>query len=500
MDHLRAFKRRHFLTYGVASVMARPVRAAPQDKWAAAFAHQRPQQPWLEGYKSAPLAGYPPLTLDLPDSWPTEVSGTLYRNGPALHQFNGQRYHHWFDGDGMVHRYNIANGQLHYHGRFVETAKLVAERAAGKRLRSAFGSHFQGPPIQHPDEMNSANIAMLWHHGKLFALWEGGSPYEIDPLSLATRGPHSLHAQHFLPFTAHPKVDEAGHLWAIGYANIGNDRLFLYQIGSDGALRQFKTLRIANLPPVHDFVLTKDFLVIPLPPLIFNPWATAARTFIDSHNWRPDLGTRILLVKRADFSQTRIVETDPWWVFHYAGGWQDRDGTIRLHALYYPDPYIIYGPLRDVMRGQGTIRRPADAQPVEMTISANGAVNITDIADIVAEFPSRPMAQQMGRYDDFFAITAKPEKLGPQLTGLSRINLTHGVVDSFDFGDTVSVEEHLWRPADNNRAGWLIGTILDHQHQKTALCLFDAGNLSAGPRSRINLPHPIPLGLHGCFV
>ena len=83
--------------------------------------------------------------MSLPATWPKQVSGTLYRNGPALHQFAGQRYHRWFDGDGMVHRFHIANGTLHYHARFVETAKLTAERAAGKRLRASFGTYYPGP-------------------------------------------------------------------------------------------------------------------------------------------------------------------------------------------------------------------------------------------------------------------------------------------------------------------------------------------------------------------
>ena len=64
----------------------------------------------------------------------------------------------------------------------------------------------------------------------------------------------------------------------------------------------------------------------------------------------------------------------------------------------------------------------------------------------------------------------------------------------------MSVEEHLWLPSKRGAPGWLIGIILDHQQQHSALCLFDAGNLSKGPRSRSELPHIIPLGLYGCFV
>lgn len=64
----------------------------------------------------------------------------------------------------------------------------------------------------------------------------------------------------------------------------------------------------------------------------------------------------------------------------------------------------------------------------------------------------------------------------------------------------MSVEEHLWLPGKRGVYGWLIGVILDHQQQHSALCLVDAENLIDGPRSRIELLHIIPMGFNGCFV
>lgn len=106
---------------------------------------------------------------------------------------------------------------------------------------------------------------------KLTAERAAGSPYEIDPETLVTKGRHRWQEGHYLPFTAHPKVDENGHLWAIGYSNVGPNRLFLYHIGPTGDLRQQHTLAVDNLPPVHDFVLTKDFFGHPTAAVEFQP-------------------------------------------------------------------------------------------------------------------------------------------------------------------------------------------------------------------------------------
>ena len=34
---------------------------------------------------------------------PPSLRGNFFRNGPGLFERGDQRYHHWFDGDGMVH-------------------------------------------------------------------------------------------------------------------------------------------------------------------------------------------------------------------------------------------------------------------------------------------------------------------------------------------------------------------------------------------------------------
>src|SRR5437868_14286272 len=39
--------------------------------------------------------------------WPADLAGTFYRNGPGRFELGGERYRHWFDGDGMVQAWHI---------------------------------------------------------------------------------------------------------------------------------------------------------------------------------------------------------------------------------------------------------------------------------------------------------------------------------------------------------------------------------------------------------
>jgi hypothetical protein len=95
--------------------------------------------------------------LDIEGDWPRELRGALYRNGPALYERDGQRYRHWFDGDGMVQAFRCDGRRVSHRGRFVRTPKFNAEQAAGRFMYPAFGTAIAGAkpvrsavPHHHP--------------------------------------------------------------------------------------------------------------------------------------------------------------------------------------------------------------------------------------------------------------------------------------------------------------------------------------------------------------
>lgn len=61
--------------------------------------------------------------------------------------------------------------------------------------RGSFGTNFEGGRLANVMDVlpkNPANIAVLWLAGRLFALFEGAQPYEIDPSTLQTLERSSL--------------------------------------------------------------------------------------------------------------------------------------------------------------------------------------------------------------------------------------------------------------------------------------------------------------------
>jgi len=75
------------------------------------------REDWQGGYKSL-RQEFDYWIDDVEGEIPTELQGTLFRNGPGLLDIKGQSIHHPFDGDGMISRISFVNGRAHYRNSF----------------------------------------------------------------------------------------------------------------------------------------------------------------------------------------------------------------------------------------------------------------------------------------------------------------------------------------------------------------------------------------------
>eukprot|EP01024_Parvocaulis_polyphysoides_P017979 TRINITY_DN17933_c0_g3_i1.p2 TRINITY_DN17933_c0_g3~~TRINITY_DN17933_c0_g3_i1.p2 ORF type:complete len:147 (-),score=16.02 TRINITY_DN17933_c0_g3_i1:10-450(-) len=119
---------------------------------------------------------------------PDDIEGTLFRNGAGLFQRAGVRVAQPFDGDGMINKFSIKQGKVHYMNKFVRTQEYLKEEECGKFIfRTLFSKTF--PHNKNPFHIKQvANTSVLQWAGKLFAMFEIGPPYELDPITLKTIG------------------------------------------------------------------------------------------------------------------------------------------------------------------------------------------------------------------------------------------------------------------------------------------------------------------------
>ncbi len=493
---------------GLGASLAFPFRVAQagEDPWKRGFDAARADNPALLGWQGV---NRNQLVADDPaieGRWPEALAGVFYRNGPAGHEIGGRRYRHWFDGDGMVQAFRISDGRVRHLGRFVATGKRRAEQEAGRMLWPAFGTPLaDGLRVSGPDTINVANISLLHHAGELLALWEAGSPHRLDPRSLETLGTKTWRDDlRGAPFTAHPKVEPDGTVWAFGYA-LPQGFLLPYRIDAAGKLDRVGKIAVTPLGMVHDFVVTANHLVFVLPPLVFDRERLGPDvSFLDAHVWRPELGTRVLAVRKDDFGQRRWWQLPAGFTFHFGNAWEDGE-TIRFDYCVAADASEVTESFREIMRGKW--RPPNEPMRFAQVALGRGDAVEQQVSDRAAEFPRVAPSVVGRRYRHVYSLAGAPaDRAEAGSFGYDRVarwDIESGEAETYIYGPGFIPEEHVFVPrpgAGTEADGWLIGTALDLERGVTQLAVFDAIRLADGPRAVARLPYPLPLGFHGIFV
>ncbi len=226
----------------------------------------RPINSFLAG-NYAPIADEADFALEVVGEIPAELAGAFYRNGPNP-QFQPEADHHWFAGDGMIHGFWVEDGKVRYRNRYVRTPKWLAENAAGRRLFGTFGNPATTDPSVLGTDSGLANTNIVWHGGKLLALEEGHKPFELDAMSLESRGYVEAYGGNV---TAHPKIDpETGEMVWFSYMAGPipfNTALSFGVTNAAGEVVRRETFEAPYCSMVHDFMVTRNHVLFPILPL-----------------------------------------------------------------------------------------------------------------------------------------------------------------------------------------------------------------------------------------
>ncbi len=452
---------------------------------------------WHAGYRTAPANGFGPAPMRLVSGKPPQgLAGALYRNGPAQMHYGETFASHWFDGDGMVHRIAIADGQSVHTGRFVQTKKRQAEQAAQKFLAPGFGTlGDKSYTVLSGDDVNAANTSVVMSGGEMLALWEGGSAFRLDPVTLETRGPKTWRPDlKAMPFLAHPKREPGGRLWNLG---VSGRQVGIYRISPEGQLEGFGIVDIGAASYIHDWTMTARHLVI-----LVQPWInTATRPpFINSFEWRPQDGMKALIVDKDDLIKTRWAQAPARAFYHTGAAWEESDGTIRLDAAFYPEPVLGQGGGADLIRGELDQQSLPSAILTQMTIPPQGDAKLFETA-LAGEFPQvDPRRHGLSR--QLTVLSAGGAEGVPGGTAVSLYDWKSDTADTFDFGASHIVEEHLLVPKPGSmseRDSWLIGTAINLKAGRSEVLVFDAADIEEGPIVVWQADYSWPLGFHGTW-
>lgn len=493
-------KRRDFIALAGAAALPTP-----------AFARVPPTA--LTAFQSSfadPVEALGPTRVRFDRSLPPALSGTLFRNGPARMQRGAMRYLHWFDGDGMIQSYRLSGNEMVHQARMVRTSRYVAEEKAGRFLWGGFGTGFPSArAVRRPDDVNVANISVLPLERELLALWEGGSAWRVDPLSLDTLGRKVFSPEtDGLPFSAHPRTDPDGRIWSFGYA-AGSGKLVLYDIEASGRLNRVELINAPNADMVHDFAITERYLVFVLMPVSADLDAApdegiVRQGFLRRLRWEDERPVIVLLVDKSTLTVAHRFELVPFFAFHFGNAWED-GGAVRIEVAQAPPFDISMRTIENATVGT-PLGAPHDCHPAMDIVldPLRGRARTQALPRACAEFPRFDQRYTGLKTTRLIALIRAPS-MPDEVFGYNAvvtIDRIGGRTQSFDYGEFSIAEEHVFVPGPGARegAGWLIGTVYDWHAGRTELTVLDAGAVADGPIARAPLPYALPLGLHGQFV
>ncbi len=457
---------------------------------------------WHVGYQTAPAAGFGPSPMRLVSGKaPAGLTGTLYRNGPA-HFKHGDAYAtHWFDGDGMMQRINITDGKAVHTGRYIDTQKRRLEMAADKFLAPGFGTIGDPSyPVGSSDDVNPGNISALMSGGELLALWEAGSAYRLDPVTLETKGLKSWRPDlKGMPFLAHPKRDPDGRVWNLA---IAGRRIGIYNINPDGTTKDFGMVDIGASHYIHDWTMTDRKVVI-----LCQPWIQTKNMppFIDGFVWKPEEGMKYLIADKDDLKKTRWAQGPARAFYHTGAAWEESDGTIRLDAAFYPEPVLGSGGGAAEIRGKFAGEHVSSKltmvviPPLKNGVGGDAKMVETNIA---GDFPQvDPRRNGLSR--KLTAMVTGSVENQPGGSALALQDWSSGKAQIYDFGSKYMVEEHLFIPkpgGTSEKDSWLIGTAINTRAQRSEVWAFDVANIADGPVAVWQADYAWPLGFHGTWA
>ena len=414
------------------------------------------------------------------------MTGTLYRNGPARFRRGASTAGHWFDGDGLVRAWRVQNDKASLAARFVDTPKRRLEEKLGRIVQPGFGTPAgPGAVVAGPDDTNPANTHVISAGGRLLALWEAGSATALDPQTLATQGVVTFREDlAHMPFLAHPRIEPSGQIWNIGS---GGKNAYVWRLSADGRFEAGQPIALPMASYIHDFTATERHLVI-----LCQPWVSdqARLPFSQSMSWRPERGSRVLVIDKDDLSRRREFELPPLFFFHLGDAWEEADGTIRFDGCFHKDPTFA------VLGATGLVewRHEHSERPLLQLVSLHpdGRADMKP-AGITAEFlRSAPETAGLPRHQTIHVGGYRDDRPFARSVGIW--DWRSGRDDSFDFGARHLVEEFV--PAGRH----LIGTTLNLDAQATELHVFDARRIADGPVVSWRSTVPLPLSFHGSWI
>ncbi len=419
-----------------------------------------------------------------------------------------------FNGDGMITRFHIHDGQVDFRQRWAKTDKWKLENAAGKGLFGAYRNPLTDDESVKGEYRSTANTNAFIFAGKLWAMKEDSPALVMDPATMETFGFEKFGGKMTgQTFTAHPKIDpKTGNMIAIGYAASGlcTDDVTYMEVSPAGELIREIWFKVPYYCMMHDFGITEDYLVLHIVPSI-GSWERLEKG-LPHFGFDTTLPVHLGIIPRRD----DVTDADIRWfkrgncfASHVFNSFQegskvhiDVPEAANNMFPFFPD---VHGAPFDPVAGASRPTR----WTVDLSSNSEDFAAITRLSESIGEFP---------RIDDRFTglpyrygwmLEINPTKpvdtsvrsiSGMLLNSLCLLDLQTGKEQHWWCGPTATLQEPCFIPRSKDAPegdGWIVMVCNRIDELRSDLLIFDALDIEKGPVARIAVPIRLRFGLHG---
>jgi carotenoid cleavage dioxygenase-like enzyme len=447
-------------------------------------------------------AGFASIHQEQPDveacvqgTLPDWLEGTLLRNGPALWHAGVTPLKHWFDGFAMLHAFTLGQGRVRYRNRFLQSPDLSGARARGQLMHPQFASDpcrglFKKVVSMFVSEVGAnANVNITQIGQRFVALTETPLALEFDPETLATAGIYNYESDDFggQITSAHP-IWEADSLYNFTVRLGRRSRYRGYQT-QNGPRREFAH-HVTEYPAyVHSCGLSERELVLWEGPLVVRPLDLLyrSRPYIENYRWRPELGSRLILLQREGGS--RALELPPLFVFHHVNSFYQQD-TLCVDLLAYRDASVIEHLYLD--RLCASHGPPLPAPNLLRVRVEQGRAELETLSEVPLELP-RIFEPQGTPYRYVYGISRRQSRFYDALACLDN---QRGEAQYWWQGGCFPGEPVPCCSPDGSQR-LLLSVVLDADRMQSFLLILRAEGLTEVARAYV--PAIVPFGFHGGY-
>uniref|UniRef100_A0AAV2KRC8 Uncharacterized protein n=1 Tax=Knipowitschia caucasica TaxID=637954 RepID=A0AAV2KRC8_KNICA len=298
-----------------------------------------------------------PITAKVTGAVPSWLGGSLLRMGPGLFEIGSEPLYHLFDGQAMIHKFDLKNGQVTYYRKFIQTDAYVRSATEKRVVITEFGTAAYPDPCKNifsrfftyfqGIEVTDNCLVNIYPIGEdFYACTETNFLTKVDPDSLDTLKKVDLCKYVSVNgVTAHPHTEADGTLYNIGNC-FGKNFSLAYNIVKIPGPQQDKSDPIEKsqvllqlpsserLKPsyVHSFGMTENYFIFVEQPIKINllkflsSWSIRGASYMDCFESNESMGNWFHLATKnpGGYINTHKFRTSAFNIFHHINAYEDQ--------------------------------------------------------------------------------------------------------------------------------------------------------------------------------